>query len=116
MPPVDRHFLSEIETVLLSYDGQSFEIFISGMWIEGAFKRPMEMAAGDARGPVVYGNFRKTIGRIGFDANVPERFRLRLKEGDAAALRERDILVSDNRIVAWTALEPKPTLLFGIVR
>jgi hypothetical protein len=120
MKPADRRFLTESEGVLVSLDDLNFRIFIAGHWIDGVFKRPLDMSQDTVpvhyRQSKIFAFFRKQLGIISLDLDVREKIRLKLKEQDAAALRLLGYDIASVNIVAWWQLEQQPTLLFGGLR
>lgn len=109
--------LSVLGDVLITRDGETFELLKEGKWINGRFDRNIRIdqpthGVGQTHAHV-YGRTCNELGVVNFDGTGSHGTMMKLHKKDTAALRKAGVNVRPDNLVEWIALPDQPRLLFG---
>ena len=107
-----------VDEVLVTEDGDVFDLLREGKWLSGRFDRNIRVdhpthGVGQTHAHVL-GRKGQEIGVVNLDGTGSHGSRFRLSDVDADALRARGFHIRDDNLVEWAMLEgDQPTLLLG---
>lgn len=118
-----KEFIAELnarpilDEVILSADGQTFELFEDRKWVSGRFDKNIGIdqptSGAGMKHAHVYGRKNNELVVVNFDGTASHGTKGRLSDKDADALRDRGFTIPKGNLVEWFVVKTQPQMLFG---
>jgi hypothetical protein len=104
-----------LDQVLVTEDGNAFELLREGKWVSGRFDGNIRLdhathGAGQTHAHVM-GRKGNEIGVVNVDGTASHGTRCKLSDEDADALRARGFKIRDDNIVEWVLIDGEQPML-----
>jgi hypothetical protein len=114
---VDFQKLPTLDQIIVSTDGETFQVLRERIWIRGRFERNIGIDnAADAVGErqaQVFGRKGNQLVIVSLEGTGRDGTQGRLDDKDAAALRAKGFEIHPGHLVTWKVLPDAPELLIG---